>query len=113
MTKWADLQRLHDANKGRHILDLFDESRAGDFSIRADGMLFDYSKTNIDTATRAALVKLAKTAIEGVRDSGEPMALANMTAFERKVVHDEVTAAGLHSESEGVEPHRHIVISPA
>jgi spoIIIJ-associated protein len=41
------------------------------------------------------------------------MALADMTAFERKVVHDEVTAAGLLSESEGVEPHRHIIISPA
>ena len=26
---------------------------------------------------------------------------------------DEVTAAGLVSESDGVEPHRHIVISPA
>ncbi len=60
MTKWADLQRLHEANKGRHILDLFDESRAGEFSVKADGMLFDYSKTNIDAGTRAALVKLAE-----------------------------------------------------
>jgi glucose-6-phosphate isomerase len=60
MTKWADLQRLHDVNKGRHILDLFDESRSGDFSVKVDGMLFDYSKTNIDPATRAALVKLAE-----------------------------------------------------
>ncbi len=60
MTKWADLQRLHEANKGRHILDLFDESRAGEFSVKADGMLFDYSKTNIDAGTRAALLKLAE-----------------------------------------------------
>lgn len=60
MTKWAELERLHDVNKGRHILDLFDESRAGDFSVLSDGMLFDYSKTNIDSATRAALVKLAE-----------------------------------------------------
>ena len=59
MTKWADLQRLHDVNKGRHILDLFDEKRAADFSVADQGMLFDYSKTNIDAATRAALVKLA------------------------------------------------------
>ena len=36
-----------------------------------------------------------------------------MTAFERKVVHDEVAAAGLVSESEGVEPHRHVVVLPA
>jgi glucose-6-phosphate isomerase len=59
MTKWAELQRLHDAHKGRHILDLFDETRASDFSVSADGMLFDYSKTNIDAATRTALVTLA------------------------------------------------------
>ncbi|MBS3979518.1 MAG: glucose-6-phosphate isomerase [Rhodobacteraceae bacterium] len=60
MSRWADLQRLHDVNKGRHILDLFDESRAADFSVKADGMLFDYSKTNIDAATRTALVTLAE-----------------------------------------------------
>jgi glucose-6-phosphate isomerase len=60
MTKWAELQRLHDVSNGRHILDLFDESRASDFSVQADGMLFDYSKTNIDAATRAALVRLAE-----------------------------------------------------
>ena len=62
-------------------------------------------------ARRATLVELAQAAIAEVRASGESKALANMSAFERKVVHDEVTAAGLTSESEGVEPHRHIVIS--
>ena len=36
-----------------------------------------------------------------------------MTAFERKVVHDEVLVAGLSSESEGVEPRRYVVILPA
>ena len=36
-----------------------------------------------------------------------------MTAFERKVVHDEVLAAGLVSESEGAEPRRFVVILPA
>ncbi|MFM7335191.1 MAG: glucose-6-phosphate isomerase [Tabrizicola sp.] len=71
MTKWADLQRLHDVNNGRHILDLFDESRAGDFSVKSDGMLFDYSKTNIDAATRAALVKLAE--VSGVAEKRAAM----------------------------------------
>jgi len=71
MTKWADLQRLHDLNKGRHILDLLDESRAGDFSVKADGMLFDYSKTNIDAGTRKALVKLAE--ISGVAEKRAAM----------------------------------------
>jgi spoIIIJ-associated protein len=36
-----------------------------------------------------------------------------MSAFERKVVHDEVLAAGLASESEGTEPHRRVVVLPA
>jgi len=62
---------------------------------------------------RSSLLQLARTAIAEVRDSGQQKALPNMTAFERKVVHDEVTAAGLVSESEGVDPHRHIVIMPA
>ena len=62
---------------------------------------------------RSSLVELARTAIEQVRASGEQQALADMSAFERKVVHDEVTAAGLVSESEGIEPHRHIVIRPS
>ena len=36
-----------------------------------------------------------------------------MTAFERKIVHDVVAAAGLESESEGVDPDRRVVIRPA
>ena len=35
-----------------------------------------------------------------------------MSAFERKVVHDAVAAAGLRSESEGVEPERYVVVLP-
>ncbi|GAB3873711.1 Jag family protein [Terrabacter terrigena] len=62
---------------------------------------------------RSALVELAKVAIAEVKESGTKRSLEPMTAFERKVVHDEVAAAGLVSESEGVDPHRHIVILPA
>jgi spoIIIJ-associated protein len=62
---------------------------------------------------RAALVELARVAIEEVKASGEKKALQAMTAFERKVVHDEVAAAGLDSESEGIDPKRHVVILPA
>ena len=60
MTKWAKLQAIHAATANRHILDLFDATRAADFSATTDGMLFDYSKTNIDADTRAALVALAE-----------------------------------------------------
>ena len=62
---------------------------------------------------RTALVELAKVAIAEVKETGTKHALEPMSAFERKVVHDEVSAAGLVSESEGVDPHRHIVILPA
>lgn len=62
---------------------------------------------------RAALVKAARHAIAEVKESGAPRELEPMTAFERKVVHDEVLAAGLRSESEGAEPARYVVIQPA
>jgi spoIIIJ-associated protein len=62
---------------------------------------------------RKNLVTLAQEAIEDVRESGEPVKLAPMSPFERKVVHDAVAEAGLHSESEGVEPTRCVVIQPA
>ena len=64
-------------------------------------------------ARRKELEALAGTAIDEVKSTGEPVRLAAMNAFERKVVHDVVTAAGLVSESEGVDPDRRIVIKPA
>lgn len=62
---------------------------------------------------RAAVVTIAQSAIATVKSTGEQVAMESMTAFERKVVHDEVVVAGLGSESEGAEPHRHVVILPA
>jgi spoIIIJ-associated protein len=62
---------------------------------------------------RAIVVEIAQSAISDVKTSGSKRALDDMSAFERKIVHDEVAAAGLSSESEGVEPHRHIVVFPA
>ncbi len=64
-------------------------------------------------ARRRDLEALAKTAIDEVKETGEPVRLAAMNAFERKVVHDVVTSAGLVSESEGVDPDRRIVIKSA
>ena len=44
-------------------------------------------------------------------ESGEREELAPMTPFERKIVHDAVAAVdGVHSESEGVEPSRRVVV---
>jgi spoIIIJ-associated protein len=64
-------------------------------------------------ARRAVVVEIAQTAIAEVKTTGAQKALEDMSAFERKIVHDEVAAAGLGSESEGVEPHRHIIVFPA
>jgi len=61
---------------------------------------------------RKNLELLAEEAIDDVRQSGEAVKLAPMTPFERKVVHDAVAAAGLTSESEGVEPTRCVVVLP-
>ncbi|MFC8502087.1 protein jag [Pedococcus sp. NPDC057267] len=62
---------------------------------------------------RSALVAVAQEAIAEVKRSNASVALDPMSAFERKVVHDEVLAAGLVSESDGVEPRRHVVVRPA
>ncbi|ACQ82459.1 single-stranded nucleic acid binding R3H domain protein [Beutenbergia cavernae DSM 12333] len=59
---------------------------------------------------RAELTQLAESAIEEARGTDEPVALEAMNPFERKVVHDVVAAAGLVSDSEGVEPNRRVVI---
>lgn len=62
---------------------------------------------------RRRLVELADKYVAEVKESGQPVSLEPMSAFERKVVHDAVAAAGLTSESEGAEPKRHVVILPA
>ena len=62
---------------------------------------------------KAALVEIAREAIVKVRSGSEREELKPMSAFERKVVHDEVLSAGLVSESEGAEPRRFVVILPS
>ena len=65
-------------------------------------------------ARRDELMRLAKETGERVLGSGEPVRLAPMNPFERKVVHDAVSGLdGVSSESEGEEPHRRVVILAA
>ena len=61
---------------------------------------------------RADLSELGASIAEEVRRTGEAKALAAMNAFERKIVHDAVAAAGLRSESEGIDPNRRVVVLP-
>ena len=61
---------------------------------------------------RADLSELGASVADEVRRTGEAKALAAMNAFERKIVHDAVAAAGLRSESEGIDPNRRVVVLP-
>lgn len=62
---------------------------------------------------RADLTRLAGETARRVSSSGQPERLAPMNPFERKVVHDVIaSAAGVHSESEGEEPNRRVVVLP-
>ncbi len=61
---------------------------------------------------RRIVLAEARDVIAEIKETGQPQPMDPMTAFERKIVHDEVLAAGLHSESEGAEPRRYVVVSP-
>ena len=62
---------------------------------------------------RAELAILGAEVASRVASSGESERLAAMTPFERKVVHDAVAeVSGVHSESEGEEPQRRVVVLP-
>jgi len=58
------------------------------------------------------LTKVAQRAIDKVTGSGEAYALKPMSSYERKIIHDLVSEAGLISESEGEGRDRHIVVKP-
>ncbi|HWC80153.1 MAG TPA: R3H domain-containing nucleic acid-binding protein [Pseudonocardiaceae bacterium] len=62
-------------------------------------------------ARRDELAELGRTAAEEAVRTGEQVKLQAMTPFERKVVHDAVAVVkGAHSESEGEEPRRRVVV---
>jgi spoIIIJ-associated protein len=74
------------------------------------------SRLMLDVAGYRAQRREVLTALgteAAVKASGEALSLEPMNAFERKVVHDAIAAAGLKSESDGVEPNRFIVVLPA
>jgi spoIIIJ-associated protein len=62
---------------------------------------------------RAELTALAGETARRVASSGQPERLSPMNPFERKVVHDVIAGvSGVHSESEGEEPNRRVVVLP-
>ena len=65
-------------------------------------------------ARKEELTTIGTRAATRALESGEPVRLAPMTPFERKVVHDAVAGVdGVSSESEGVEPERRVVVLPS
>jgi spoIIIJ-associated protein len=62
---------------------------------------------------REELTEVGQDAADEVQQTGVPKRLTPMTAFERKIVHDAIAAAGLRSESEGEDPDRRVVVYPA
>jgi spoIIIJ-associated protein len=62
---------------------------------------------------RSDLTALAGEVARRVGQSRQPERLSPMNPFERKVVHDVIASvAGVHSESEGEEPNRRVVVLP-
>jgi spoIIIJ-associated protein len=66
------------------------------------------------SSRRNDLSELGRSTAKQVRDGGEPVRLQPMTPFERKIVHDAVAEVdGVHSESEGEEPRRCVLVFPS
>ena len=62
----------------------------------------------------AALVRFVGDQVDEVRNSGVPRSLEPMSAADRKVVHDAVDGTeGVKTLSEGEDPRRYVVITPA
>ena len=59
------------------------------------------------------LTKLVNKVVTKVKETGVASPLMPMSSYERKIVHDIISEAGLVSESEGEGRDRHIVIKPA
>jgi spoIIIJ-associated protein len=60
------------------------------------------------------LERQADEAAERAVRSGRPVALDEMTSSERRVVHEYLRDRGdVETHSEGDEPHRHLVVTPA
>ena len=62
---------------------------------------------------KVELTEIGSRAAQRALEEQQPVTLAPMTPFERKIVHDAVAAVdGVTSESEGVEPERRVVVLP-
>lgn len=100
---------------GRTLLAVQDLAR-----VAAQRRLGDHeTRLRVDVAgyrekRRVALERFATSVAEQVRETSTPRALDPMPSADRKVIHDTLTElAGVTSRSEGEDPYRRIIISPA
>jgi glucose-6-phosphate isomerase len=103
MTIWDDLKAHHAAKSGRTIADLFsaDPDRFESYSRAADGMLFDFSKTSLDTGALSLLIELARqTKVEDRREAMFTGEKINETEG-RAVLHTALRAPGGVVEVDG------------
>ena len=62
-SEWKALEAHYSEMKDVHIRDLFTEAgRAGEFTLKADDLLLDYSKNRVNAETMSKLLALAKSA---------------------------------------------------
>ncbi len=105
-----DLQRLVGANG--EILDSLQElTRLAVLTATGNRSRLVLDITGYRQGRAGELKKIADEAVQKVRETGTPVALEPMSAYERKLVHDCVAALGMHSESDGEGTRRHIVVS--
>lgn len=100
---------------GRTLLAIQDLAR-----VAAQRRLGDHeTRLRIDVAgyrekRRAALERFAREVAELVKESGVARSLEPMPSSDRKIVHDMLTTIeGVVSRSEGEDPFRRIIVSPA
>lgn len=112
--EWKDLKSHQDALRDINMRDVFakDEARFQNFSVKMDGLLFDYSKNLVTEDTRKKLVELAKSSdLENWRNkmfSGEKI---NVTE-KRAVLHTALRApenADIRVDDQNVVPEIHAV----
>ncbi|MEP1767415.1 MAG: glucose-6-phosphate isomerase [Sulfitobacter sp.] len=111
MSLWNTLKSQHEANKDRPISALFDDPKRVDaFSLQVGDMLFDYSKTNIDTQTLKTLLDLVQGAdLQSARDAMFEGSAINETE-DRAVLHTalrNLEGAGVFVDGSDVMPEVH------
>ncbi|MCU4653616.1 glucose-6-phosphate isomerase [Roseibacterium sp. SDUM158016] len=99
-----DLRSHRAAKSGRSIMDLFaDPGRASDFSRRAEGLLFDFSKTQLDAGALSLLIELARArGVEARREAMFAGEKINETEG-RAVLHTALRAPGGVVEVDGAD----------